>query len=389
MFQVTTSVKKIRALKKRVKIVQGSSSAGKTIAILIILIDRCIKTPMLEVSVVSESIPHLKKGALKDFLKIMKGSNRFIADNYNATDRKYTFYNGSYIEFFSPEAVLGSRRDILYLNECINVTFEDYHQMAARTNKEIYLDYNPASEFWVQTEIEGDEDAEKIILTYKDNEACPEAIVQQLEKARDKANTSEYWKNWWNVYGLGLMGTVEGIVFGNFKSCLEFPADCKWVVYGMDFGYTNDPTTLTKIGLSGGELYFEELIYQTGMTNKDISDRLKELDIRHADIIADSAEPKSIEELRRMGWNIKGAVKGKDSITNGIDLINQYEVHIVSSSLNLIKEWRRYSYKFDKAQNKFTNAPEDTMNHCIDGIRYGVGYKMPKQNQSPSIIWKS
>lgn len=385
MFKKTTALKKIRELKKRISIIQGGTSSSKTISILIIIIDLCTKNPNLEASVVSESVPHLKKGALKDFLKIMKDTGRFIEQNYNKTDRKYTFTNGAYMEFFSPESILGARRDVLFMNECNNCTFEDYHQLSIRTNKKIYLDYNPASEFWVQTEIEKDFDAEKIILTYLDNEALDERIIHELEKARDKADTSEYWRNWWQVYGLGLMGTVEGIVFENFNSINEFPKDCKWVAYGKDFGYTNDPTTLIKCGYKEGELYFEELIYDKGLTNNDISLRLKGLSIGRGEIVADSAEPKSIAELQKLGWNIRGAVKGKDSIVNGIDLIKRHKVNIVSSSLNLIKEWRSYSYKFDKALNKYYNEPEDMNNHCIDAIRYCLSFKLVKQPTSPGI----
>ena len=388
MYTTTTALKKIYSLKKRISIIQGGTSSSKTISILIILIDLCAKNKMLEVSVVSESVPHLKKGALKDFLKIMKATGRFIEGNYNISDRKYTFANGSYMEFFSPESILGARRDILFVNECNHISFEDFHQLSIRTKTKIYLDYNPASEFWVQTEIEKDDDAEKIILTYKDNEALDDRIVKEIEKAKDRANESEYWRNWWQVYGLGLQGTIEGVIFGKFSPVNEFPKDCKWIIYGMDFGYTNDPTTVVKIGLANGELFFEEMIYQTGLTNKDISAKLHELNISHSEIIADSAEPKSIEELRRMGWNIRGAVKGADSIKNGIDLIKQYKINIVNNSTNLIKEWRSYSYKFDKATNKFINVPEDYNNHAIDAIRYGLSFKLPRQNAPSAIIWK-
>lgn len=415
MFKKTTSLARIRALKKRVKIIQGSSSSGKTISILIILIDKCTKTPNLEVSVISESVPHLKKGALKDFLKIMKETGRFIKENYNGSDRKYTFTNGAYIEFFSPEAVLGARRDVLFVNECINVSFEDYHQLAARTNQEIFLDFNPAREFWVQTELLGDADVEFLILTYRENEGCPEPIVRELEKARDKGFydphlpvypppkkdgtkgdglfdkkniASPYWANWWRVYGLGLEGTVQGIIYGAFNQVEVFPKNCKWVCYGLDFGYTNDPTALIKVGLFGGELYFEELIFETALTNSMISERLTELKISGAEIIADSSEPKSVKDLQLLGWNVRGAVKGPDSVINGIDTMKQYRHNIVKGSLNMIKEWRGYSYKFNKATNKFINEAEDHLNHTADAARYAVSYKMPRQNQAPAIVWQ-
>ena len=383
----TTAINKIMQLKKRKKIIQGGTSAGKTFGIIPILIDRCCREKGLEVSVVSESVPHLKRGALKDFLKIMRLTNRFNENNYNKSDRKYTFSNGSFIEFFSPESILGARRDVLYINECNRgITFYDYHQLSIRTAQDIYLDYNPANPFWVQAELMNDDDVDFLILTYKDNEALSKTIIDDIEKAKEKAVDSKYWENWWNVYGLGLMGTVEGVVFGEFNAVDEFPTDCKWIVFGMDFGYSNDPTTLIKIGMKEGELYLEQLIYQTGLTNTDLNLKLKELNIDRGEIVADSADPKSIEELKRMGWNIRGAVKGKDSIINGIDLIKRHKCNITKDSLDLIKEWRGYSYLFDKGLNRYTNSPIDLLNHCIDAIRYGCGYKIVKPIGSPKAF---
>lgn len=383
MFKRTTAINKIKALKKRIKVIQGGTSAGKTFAILPILIDRATKKPNLEISVVSESIPHLKRGALKDFLKIMKLTNRYIDEHYNRTDRKYTFSNGSYIEFFSPESILGARRDILFINECNNISFNDYFQLAIRTSGEIFLDYNPANEFWCHTEIIPDADADFIILTYKDNEALGEVIVNELEKAKVKAETDSYWANWWKVYGLGQVGTLEGVIFGDFKSIDVFPNDCEWVAYGLDFGYTNDPTALIKVGKKADTIYLQQLIYQTGLTNDDINQLMKGFNIGKAEIIADSSEPKSIEQLRRLGWNVKGAVKGADSILNGIHLMKQYSFAIVSDSLDLIKEWRGYSWKIDKSSDKALNVPIDFLNHAIDAVRYLISYKLIMKRSAP------
>lgn len=383
MFKRTTAINKIKALKKRIKVIQGGTSAGKTFAILPILIDRATKKPNLEISVVSESIPHLKRGALKDFLKIMKLTNRYIDEHYNRTDRKYTFSNGSYIEFFSPESILGARRDILFINECNNISFNDYFQLAIRTSGEIFLDYNPTNEFWCHTEIIPDADADFIILTYKDNEALGEVIVNELEKAKVKAETDSYWANWWKVYGLGQVGTLEGVIFGDFKSIDVFPNDCEWVAYGLDFGYTNDPTALIKVGKKADTIYLQQLIYQTGLTNDDINQLMKGFNIGKAEIIADSSEPKSIEQLRRLGWNVKGAVKGADSILNGIHLMKQYSFAIVSDSLDLIKEWRGYSWKIDKSSDKALNVPIDFLNHAIDAVRYLISYKLIMKRTAP------
>jgi phage terminase large subunit len=383
----TTAINKILQLKKRKKVIQGGTSAGKTFGIIPILIDRCCKEKGLEVSVVSESVPHLKRGALKDFLKIMRLTNRFNENNYNKSDRKYTFSNGSFIEFFSPESILGARRDVLYINECNRgITFYDYHQLSIRTAQDIYLDYNPANPFWVQAELMNDDDVDFLILTYKDNEALSKTIIDDIEKAREKATTSTYWENWWKVYGLGLMGSVDGVVFEPCNVVKEFPADCKWVVFGMDFGYSNDPTTLIKVGMKDGELYFDQLLFQTGLTNSDLNNQLKILNIGRGEIVADSSDAKSIAELKRWGWNIRGCVKGKDSIVNGIDLVKRYKANVTEDSLDLLKEWRGYSYVFDNDGNKFTNYPVDDLNHTIDAIRYACSYKIVQPIGSPKAF---
>ena len=372
MFVRTTALNKLLALKKRVKVIQGGTSGAKTFSILPILIDKAIKSPGLEISVVSESVPHLKRGALKDFLKIMKLTGRFIQDNYNINDRKYTFANGSYIEFFSPESILGARRTHLFINECNNISFSDYHQLAIRTSTEIWLDYNPSQEFWVQTEVMKDTDVDFIVLTYKDNEALAPEIIREIEKARDKAPFDTYWDNWWKVYGLGQLGILEGVIFGHFTPIQIFPTDCTDVFYGMDFGYTNDPTTLIKIGVKDKHIYLQQLIYETGLLNSDISDRLKTYEVGKKLIIAESAEPKTIDDLRKRGWNVKPAEKGKDSISFGIAKMKEYEYSITNDSLDLIKEWRGYSWKKDHALNKFLPDPIEHLNHCIDAIRYAV-----------------
>lgn len=376
MFQRTTATNKILALKKRVKIIQGGTSASKTFSIIAILIDKAVKNPGLEISVVSESIPHLKRGALKDFLKIMRETGRFNAERYNISDRKYIFANGSYLEFFSPESILGARRTHLFINECNNVSFNDYHQLSIRTSNSIFLDYNPTQEFWVHREVLPDSDSDFLKLTYKDNEALDPAIVREIEKARDKATSDSYWSNWWKVYGLGEIGNLEGVIFGSFENS-EFPKDCT-TIYGMDFGYSNDPTALIRIGVKGDDVYLQQLLYRTGMTNGDISSEMKSMNIGRGLIVADSSEPKSIEDLRRMGWNIIGALKGKDSVMNGIDLMKRYRYHITPDSLDLIREWRGYSWKKDAATNTFLNEPIDHLNHCIDAIRYAMQHHFNK-----------
>jgi phage terminase large subunit len=368
MFKRTTAINKILAVKKRVKIIQGGTSAGKTFGILPILIDKCAKEKGLEVSVVAETIPHLRRGALKDFLKIMRWTGRFVEDRFNATLLKYEFANGSTIEFFSADnasKLRGARRDVLYINECNNVTFDAYQELSIRTKKEIYLDFNPANEFWVHKELKDEPDSDFLILTYKDNEALDQSIVTIIEKNRDKAATSNYWANWWRVYGLGEIGSLEGVVFDNWKEIDKLPEDARLIGIGLDFGYTNDPTAAIEVYNWNGKRIVNELVYSTGMLNSDIARMLPTA----VTIYADSSEPKSIEEIRRFGKTIKGVTKGKDSIKYGIDVMQRQEYLVTKQSTNLIKELRAYCWDVDKHGVRLNN-PAGGNDHAIDALRY-------------------
>jgi phage terminase large subunit len=368
MFLRTTSTNKILKLKKRVRIIQGGTSAAKTYGILSVLIARASAIHGLEVSVVAESIPHLRRGALKDFIKLMKWMNKWHENQFNKSLLTYQFLNGSTFEFFSADdssKLRGARRDVLYINECNNVTFESYNELAIRTKKAIYLDFNPANEFWVHTELKDEQDSDFLILTYKDNEALDNSIVQQIEKNRLKAETSAYWANWWRVYGLGEIGMLEGVIFSNWKTIDILPKEANLIGIGLDFGYTNDPTAIIEIYNYNGQRIINELKYQTGMLNSDIANALP----KHVPVYADSSEPKSIEEIKRYGITIKGVTKGKDSINYGIDVMQRNEYLITSNSTNLIKELRAYCWDTDK-QGTRLNKPIDTNNHAIDALRY-------------------
>ena len=384
MFKRTTSINKLLKLEKRKKVIQGGTSAGKTFGILPILIDRAAKTPRLEISVVSETIPHLRRGAIKDFLKVMDWTGRYVDSNWNRTLLTYKFANGSYIEFFSAEQeskLRGARRNILYINEANNISFEAYHQLAIRTSGEIWLDFNPTAEFWAHTEVLKDNDSEHIILTYKDNEALPDTIIHDIEQAELKAQSSSYWANWWKVYGLGQIGSLQGVVFDNWQQVASVPTDAKLLGFGMDFGFTNDPTTLIAVYKTNNQLYFDEVLYRTNMTNLDIGNFMKSENInRPLEIVADSAEPKSIEELRRQGFLITPAKKGPDSIKIGIDILKREPFFVTQSSINLIKELRSYVWATDR-DGKLTGNPIDHSNHAIDALRY---FALNKLNNRPS-----
>ena len=373
MLQRTTAQAKISKLNKRVRVVRGGTSASKTFTIVPFLIDYAVKNPLAEISIVAETIPHLKRGALRDFLKIMDMIGMYEPENFNKSSLVYTFSNGAYIEFFSADAeskLRGARRDVLFVNECNNITWEAYYQLAIRTRRFIYLDYNPVSEFWVDTELINDTDTDFVVLTYKDNEALDLSIIKEIEKAKEKALTSTYWANWWSVYGLGNVGSLQGTVFENWQQCDTIPNDAEFIAYGMDFGFTNDPSTLIAVYRFNGELYLNELIYQTKLTNSDLIARLKELNVTSQQmIVADSAEPKSIEDLRRASFRIEGAKKGADSIRNSIDTLQAFKLNVTKSSINLIKELRNYKWVTDN-DGKHTSQPIDNYNHAIDAVRY-------------------
>ena len=386
MFIKTTVIKKILALTKFVKGIQGGTSAGKTYGVLPVLIDIAAKTNLIEISVVAESIPHLKRGAMKDFKKIMKETNRWVDSRWNATDFKYTFNNGSQIEFFSADndsKLRGARRDYLYMNECNNMTFHAYTELASRTKIGVYLDWNPVNEFWFHTDLQNDTDVDFLTVNYLDNEACPESALNFILKAKEKSSTSTYWNNWYNVYGLGLLGSLDGVVFQNWEQIDTIPTDANYLGAGLDFGYSNDPTALIGVYEYNGKIICDEMIYSTSLLNSDIVKLMNQN--RIMPIWADSAEPKSIEEIRRAGFNIKPVVKGADSINFGISVLQQKEILITKSSTNLIKELRNYSWDVDKTGKKL-NKPIDSYNHAIDALRYFAMMQLSiKQNRAVRI----
>lgn len=386
-FCYTTAIDKLRKLTKRIRIIQGGTSAGKTYGILPILIDEAAKTPKLEISVVSETIPHLRKGAMRDFIKIMQATGRFIADHWNKSNFVYTFTNGSFIEFFSADQqakVRGPRRDILYINECNNVDFETYSQLAIRTKQTIWLDYNPTNEFWAHTELMQDADSDFLRLTYEDNEALSETIIAEIEKAKTRAFynpesdnlfaesniKNAYWANWWKVYGRGEVGSVQGCVYSNWQIVDHIPSVARFLGLGIDFGFVNDSTAIVALYMYDKELYVNEICYNTGMTNGDIAALLKQNGyLANTLIVADCAEPKSIAEINRYGFKIQPCAKGADSINFGIDILQQYKINITAESTNVIKEFRNYIWETDKNGNS-TGRPIDAYNHAGDALRY-------------------
>lgn len=374
---------KSAALKSDLIINQGGSSSSKTysaLQLLLLLIQNDRKGDVT--SVVAESLPHLKRGALRDFQNILEQNPAFDNMLFNKSDLFYETSTGARLEFFSadnPDKLRGARRKRLFINECNNVEFESYYQLAMRTSGLKLLDYNPTSEFWVHTEILSNPafNAQFIRSTYRDNEYCPAAAIAAIEARRDRD------PNWYKVYGLGEVGSLEGLIFPNFKIINEIPPEFKRLGTGLDFGFTNDPTAGVDLYQSGQTILFDELIYQTGLINADISRLLKQHECR--EVIADSAEPKSIEEIYRTGINIKPATKGRDSVLFGIDLIKQFDICVTARSLNLIKELRNYKWLTDK-NGKALNTPEDCWNHCLDACRYIAMAKLANKPKSKLVV---
>lgn len=376
---------------------KGSTRSSKTYSILQLLyMIASMSDEAKTISIVSETIPHLKKGCIRDFKKILQDENEWNENNWNATDRIYKV-NNSIIEFFSadnPSKVLGAARNILYINECINIEYEIYRQLAIRTTETIFLDCNPCFEFWLDEKVlhvpenEDNPDIkidnpESILIhsTYLDNEFLPLVQIKEIE-------SNKHDKDWWHTYGLGLTGTLKGSIIKNWEIVHAMPETYKNRWIGIDFGYTNDPTAIIDIRLSEGELWIDELLYDTGYDNIMIAKHLESLGLsKDIQIVADSAEPKSIKEISSFGWKVEPAQKGKDSINTGLAILNRYKKNVTNTSLNIIKEYRNYRWKIDINDNPL-NEPIDRSNHSIDAQRYVCLNKLMERSKglSYSII---
>lgn len=357
---------------------EGGTAASKTYSALqlLILIAQHSKSPIL-ISVVAESVPHLKRGALRDFTTIMGDS--FNDSQFNKTDSIYNFGKGK-IEFFSvdiPSKLRGGRRDILFLNEGNNIDYNSFRELDARTRKCSIVDWNPTGEFWYHfNDLGNSPNSCYIHSTYKDAlNVIPNEVINNILDmgSRDP--------NWENVYVNGLLGKIEGLVYPDFSQVDDLPEGGN-VIYGLDFGFSNDFTALTKNVLFPGKIYSQELIYEVGMTNHDIAVRIQELGLKkhYDEIIADSSEPKSIEEICQYGWNVKGCVKGPDSVEYGHQLVRQLKQYWTKDSLNAIKDQRNFKYIADK-NGRLTDKTTHRWSHCMDSRRYAVVGSTPEPKE--------
>lgn len=367
-YSLTTATKKIASLKKKIRAVQGGTSASKTISILLYLIHRAQSDKEKTLtSIVSESVPHLKRGAMRDFKNIMQAHNYWKDHAWNATDSIYTFETGSQIEFFSadqPDKLRGARRDRLFINEANNIPLDAFDQLEVRTKEFVFLDWNPTNEFWYYDVIHNKrEDVDFIILTYKDNEALSKEIIDSIEQRKGRAG-------WWKVYGEGQLGEVEGKIYTDWAIIDEIPHEARLERYGLDYGYTNDPTAIVAIYKYNGGYIWDEVTYQKGLSNKQIADILNNQE-KKALVVADSAEPKSNDELKMYGIDIIPANKGQGSVNQGIQVVQSQRISVTKRSVNIIKEYRNYLWETDKDGNVL-NVPEAGWDHAMDAGRYAM-----------------
>ena len=362
------------ALERKLRYVihQGGTSSGKTYGIIIALVVWAKQQKEKKIiTIAGQTIPHLNKGALRDFEEIVEELG-----GLGKTNRaQKVFYVGHCLfEFIAIDKLgkaKGGKRDVLFMNECNEINYKIYQQLEIRTNQTVILDYNPSSEFWLQEtlipSLKGDEYTFQR-TTYRDNPQVADAIIRTLEAYKE---TDEQL---YRVYALGLTGHLEGVIFDNVEYIDEMPQALRHVGYGMDFGFSNDPTVLVRCGVKGNGLYLEELLYKPGLTKNDIENELKNLDIRRsAEIYADPSEDRLIAELQQANWNITRAT-ARGRINNGIDLLKRYKIYITKNSTNFRKEQK--NYRWAEKLGKKTNKPIDAFNHCFDSLRYWAMYKI-------------
>jgi len=354
---------------------QGGTSSGKTYAIEQVLFCLACENADQVITVVGQDIPNIKAGALRDALNLYNKSDqlKILVKTYNKTDRIFQFHNGSIIEFKSysnAQDAKSGKRDYLFINEANGIEWHIFNELALRTKTRIFLDYNPNHEFWVHDMLIGKPGVELIISDHRHNPFLDKEMAARIE------NIKEYDEEEWRVYARGLTGKVKGLVFKNWFVVDNIPPGATLIAAGLDFGFSNDETGCIEVYKQDGELWIDEMFYETGLTNKDIANKLQSAGVsKGTEIIADSAEPKSIEELKRLGWYITPAKKGGDSINNSIDILKRYKLNITRRSANLRAELGKYKWKTDRS-GKPINAPSDSCNHLIDPLRYVAPNKL-------------
>lgn len=367
----------------RIFVNQGGTSSGKTYCIMQRLISIAVNEPATIITVAGQDLPNLKVGAMRDTETIF-GDSEWLQGFFvwNRSDYTIKGQNGSLIEFKSYDGeqdAKNGKRDYLFVNEANGITYGIYWQLAIRTRRQIFIDYNPSARFWVHEQVLGREGVKLIISDHRSNMFLTDEEHRRIEGISDP----ELWK----VYARGKTGSITGLVFSHFNVVDDLPPREEWKVsvYGMDWGFSADPTALVHLVLAHGEIWTDEVIYRTGMTNPDIAQAMKEAGLTGRDeIVADSAEPKSIAELNRMGYFIKPCKKGADSISNGIDILKRYTWNVTRRSAGLRKELLAYKWKTDR-NGDMTNQPIDAFNHAIDAVRYAASETLGVRTQPRGV----
>ena len=353
---------------KKIIVEQGGTRSGKTYNIILwIIFEYCTNNTNKVITVCRKSFPSLRATVLRDFMSILEGHNLYNEKFHNKSNSEYYLF-GNLIEFISldqPQKIRGRKRDLLFINEGNELYWEDWQQLVFRTQERIVIDFNPSDEYhWIYDKVLPRDDCAFFKTTYLDNPFVEESIKKEIELLKD---TDEQY---WQIYGLGERAASRSTVF-RYAEVSHIPEDAELVAYGMDFGFSNDPSTLVSVYTKDINLYVKEHLYRTAMTTTDIHKFLLSEKLENKPIYADSAEPRLIEELRRMGHNIFPSLKGKDSVNAGIDLLKRYKINILSTSSNAISEFRNYKWKEDKT-GALLNTPVDDNNHIIDPCRYAT-----------------
>jgi len=367
----------VKECKSKIQVHQGGTRSGKTYSILTALIELCHKNSGLVITICRKTFPALRATAMRDFFEILNREDIYNPDLHNKSDATYQLW-GNMVEFISidqPQKVRGRKRDVLFINEANEINLEDWRQLLLRTTGKVLIDYNPSDEFhWIYDEVIPREDAAFFQTTYQDNPFLPQSVVMEIERFKEAD------ENFWRVYGLGERGASQATVFTHWKEVDQIPNEFKPLNYGLDFGYTNDPTAIVQTFTDGHGFAVDELCYATRLTNSDISKVLRDSGVSRSDvIICDSAEPKSIDEIHAHGFNTHGARKGKDSVKNGIQFLHSRPLLVTARSVNVIKELRNYKWKEDK-NGKQLNEPVDSFNHAIDAMRYAITFNQTNPN---------
>lgn len=373
LFEVSDLFMANKETEERTVVNQGGTSSGKTYSIMQLLFEMAMNEPDLVVTIVGQDIPNLKKGAYRDAKTILNQSPilQVWFPYINESERVIRCINGSVLEFTSfkdEQDAKSGKRDVLFINECDGIAYGIYWQLDMRTRRKVFLDYNPSARFWVHDNVIGRKNVKLIISDHRCNPFLSKEEHEKIEKIEDY----ELWK----VYARGKTGKLKGLIFPEFRIVDRMPEvlECKGNWYGLDFGYTNDPTALENMRLAHGELWVDELLFEAGYDNPMIARVMKTNGIMRRDVvIADCAEPKSISEINSFGFNVQPSSKGPDSIKNGIQILQRYKINVTRRSTGIIQEMKRYKWKVDK-NGVMLNVPIEVWNHGIDAIRY-IGLK--------------